>query len=109
MTEQYRIECGWFHEHWSWVDKTIIDRSNIQDMFQSHGNAVRILILSRTNCTIMLINFIVYSYYISCIINSVKPPVGIPGKDVFYVPNYCDNCNKHFLINAEFKIHKMNC
>ena len=80
-----------------------------QEMFQSYGRAIRILILSRTNCTIMLINFIVYSYYIFCIINPVKPPVGIPGKDIFYIPNYCDNCNRHFLINAEFKIHKMNC
>ena len=39
----------------------------------------------------------------------MKPPVGIPGKDVFYVPNFCDVCNKHFLIDTEFEIHKKGC
>ena len=39
----------------------------------------------------------------------MKPPVGIPGKDVFYVPNFCDVCNKHFLIDTEFEIHKQGC
>jgi hypothetical protein len=39
----------------------------------------------------------------------MKPPVGIPGKDVFFVPNFCDNCGRHFLIDDEFKEHKLNC
>jgi hypothetical protein len=39
----------------------------------------------------------------------MKPPVGIPGKDVFFVPNFCNNCNRHFLIDAEFENHKRDC
>lgn len=40
---------------------------------------------------------------------SVKPPVGVPGMDVFYVPNYCEKCNRHFLIDDEFANHKATC
>jgi len=39
----------------------------------------------------------------------MKPPVGLPGKDVFYVPSYCDKCSKHFLIDAELEKHKQVC
>ena len=39
----------------------------------------------------------------------MKPPEGTRGKDIFYVPNYCDKCNKHFLIDPEFETHKRIC
>jgi len=39
----------------------------------------------------------------------MKPPVGIPGKDVFFVPNFCNKCKNHFFIDAEFEIHKRVC
>ena len=36
----------------------------------------------------------------------VKPPLGIPGADDFYVPSYCNKCSKHFLIKEELEMHK---
>ena len=39
----------------------------------------------------------------------VKPPWGEPGKDDFYVPSYCNKCNRHFLIEEELQIHKKIC
>jgi len=57
----------------------------------------------------MLINVFLNTYYQQSVFIYMKPPVGIPGKDVFHIPNYCDNCNKHFLIDAEFEIHKRGC
>ena len=39
----------------------------------------------------------------------MKPPVGIPGVDVFYVNGVCKNCNKHFLIKEEIKDHQIVC
>jgi len=39
----------------------------------------------------------------------MKPPVGIPDKDIMYIPNFCNKCNRHFLIDAEFENHKIKC
>ena len=39
----------------------------------------------------------------------VKPPLGIPGADDFYVPSYCNKCSKHFLIKEELEMHKKDC
>jgi hypothetical protein len=54
----------------------------------------------------MLINFIRKNIIAQNIPFFVKPHVGIPGKDVFYVPSYCQKCNRHFLIDGELKVHK---
>ena len=39
----------------------------------------------------------------------MKPPVGIPGIDVFYVSGTCKKCNKHFLIKEEIEDHQSIC
>lgn len=39
----------------------------------------------------------------------VKPPLGIPRVDDFYVPSYCNKCSKHFLIKEELEMHKKDC
>jgi len=57
----------------------------------------------------MLINFVSLAYYETKYVHFMRPPVGVPGKDVFYVPNYCIKCNKHFLIDAEMEFHKKIC
>ena len=38
----------------------------------------------------------------------VKPPVGRPSVDDFYVSSFCNECNKHFLIEQELEMHKKN-
>ena len=39
----------------------------------------------------------------------MKPPVGVPDVDDFYVPSYCNKCSKHFLIKEELEMHKKDC
>jgi len=39
----------------------------------------------------------------------MRPPVGIPGKDNFYISCVCEKCNKHFLIEEEIKDHVIGC
>jgi len=57
----------------------------------------------------MLIYFVQNRYTQTNIMIPVKPPVGVPGKDIMYIPNYCSNCNRHFLIDEEFENHKTTC
>lgn len=44
-----------------------------------------------------------------CYYKKMKPPVGIPGVDVFYINSICDKCNRHFLIQDEVKEHQRTC
>ena len=39
----------------------------------------------------------------------MRPPVGIPDIDVFYIDGICKKCNRHFLINEEVKEHQKIC
>ncbi len=39
----------------------------------------------------------------------MKPPVGIPDVDVFYVSIVCEKCNKHFFIKEEVQEHQRVC
>jgi len=59
--------------------------------------------------TTMLIYLGSSLYYQTKYLHFMRPPVGVPGKDVFYVPNYCDKCSRHFFIDAEMEMHKKIC
>ncbi len=39
----------------------------------------------------------------------MRPPVGIPGKDDYYIDGVCGKCNRHFLITEEIEDHIVAC
>ena len=65
--------------------------------------------LKTTIFTIKLVYFIHNRIILKKSRYGVKPPIGTPGVDVFFVDGICEKCNRHFLIKEEIHEHQVAC